>query len=539
MYQVQKDLRTAARDALEQADREAVEAEAKAWRKQALAFWSTAAGGAEEGGKEEKQKKRHRVKVYEWLLSTDKLLQVCTSQGWVQFALPADPVLRGPPSLWPTCTVAVDQGSDGWGALHFLAYKANACVLVLKDMNHRLWNDTWLALQDAGMKPLIVMMMVVINSDHGPWQDAKWMEEAREAAWLYSRQASTECPLFEGFFEGMVGDMKLECRLGEEGLEEEVFNSLGEAVATKVPKVAGSRWFGVIDALEMYLPIWHRRLLLAVYICLQLQVFSGSATKVAATLPGETVPEGQDVQKQTTKYDSPELRALRRSCKNTLHLVAVVLSEDGILQVVRGILCLVHPHREFHTKQSLQCRSCDGCSELYLMMAMGAGMKPLVQMVALINSGRLAEAARLSRAGAWPGNAEHMEADDPAILGENLLLNRLMVLALMLLKARLRSNAWYEKGFPGRFAALYGEPGEAAKLLADMKHAREVDAAMLSQTSSMWQGVCRRSPFRILVVQRATHVVSIAKLMMQCLCMAHVHACSSYGGLGTMLCRVG
>ena len=70
MYQVQKELRTAARDALEQADKEAIAAESKAWRKQALAYWSTAAGRAEEEGKE-KQKKRHRVKTYEWLLSTD------------------------------------------------------------------------------------------------------------------------------------------------------------------------------------------------------------------------------------------------------------------------------------------------------------------------------------------------------------------------------------------------------------------------------------------------------------------------------------
>ena len=506
-YQVQRDLRTAARDALEQADEEAIKAESEAWRKQAIAYWAAAAAAAEGEGKE-KQTKRHRVKAYEWLLSTDKLLQVCTSQGWKQFALPADPVLRGPPSLWPTCSVAIDQGSDGWGALHYLSYKQGVCVLALKDMNHRLWNDMWLSLQDAGLKPLIVMMMVVINSDHGPWQDAKWMEEAREAAWLYSKQASTECPMFQGYFEGMVSDMQLECRLGEAGLEEEVFNTLADAVSTKVPKVAGSRWFGVIDALQAYLPIWHRRLLLAVYICLQLQVFSGSATKVAvAALPGERPAAGQDVEKQTTKYDSPELRALRRSCKNTLHLVAVVLSESGILQMVKGIPCLVRPHREFHTMQSKRCRSCDSCAELYLEMATGAGMQPLFQMVALVNSGRLSEAAGLSRAGAWPADAERMAADDAAILGENLLLSRLMVLALMLLKARLRSNAWYEKGFPGRFPALYGGAVGAAKLLADMKEARELDATMLSQTTSMWQGVCRRSPFRTLVVQKATHTV--------------------------------
>ncbi len=365
-----------------------------------------------------------------------------------------------------------------------------------------------------------------------------WRRPGKQLGCIPSRHPQSAL-LFQGLFEGMVADMQLECRLGEEGLEEEVFNSLGEAVATKVPKVAGSRWFGVIDALQMYLPIWHRRLVLAVYICLQLQVFIGSANKVAATPPGETVAEGEDVQKQTTKHDSPELRAPRRSCKNTLHLVAVVLSEGGILQVVRGILCLAHPHREFHTKQGLQCRSCHGCSELYLMMAMGAGMQPLVLMVALINSDRLAEAAGLSRAGAWPANAEDMTADDPAILGENLLLNRLTVLALMLLKARLRSNAWYEKGFPGRFAALYGDPGEAAKLLADMKHAREVDAAMLSQTSSMWQGVCRRSQFRTLVIQKATHAVSIAQLMMQFLRLAHVRACSSYVGSGSHVVQDG
>jgi len=155
--------------------------------------------------------------------------------------------------------------------------------------------------------------------------------------------------------------------------------------------------------------------------------------------------------------------------------------------------------------QSMQCRSCNGCAELYLKMAMGAGMQPLVQMVALVNSGRLAEAAGLSRAGAWPGNVDSMDADDPAVLDENLLLSRLMALALMLLKARLRSNAWSEKGFPGRFPALYGDPGDAAKLMADMKHAKEVEVAMLSQTSALWRGVCKRSPFRTLVVQKAPH----------------------------------
>ena len=41
----------------------------------------------------------------------------------------------------------------------------------LFDPSHRVWNDAQLALKDAGLMGLCLLLIVVINLDHGPWKD--------------------------------------------------------------------------------------------------------------------------------------------------------------------------------------------------------------------------------------------------------------------------------------------------------------------------------------------------------------------------------
>ena len=500
LSQVQRDVMLEITEALDKADAQAIEAEQAAWRRDATRYWVEAAHGSRL--EHAKRKKRFRVKAYQWLLATEKILQVCTGSGWSQFQVHQDPSQRGPAASWPTCSISLNQGTDGRAAMGYLEWHQNVCALTIKDLSHRLWNDCWLSIRDASLKPVVVLMMVVLNSDHGPWEDAKWHQELKESAELYMASASVECPLFQGLYPGIVQDMGLEARLGEEGLEGEVFSSVPESVRVKTQKVAGTRCFGLGDSLHAFLPCWHRRLLLVTYLCIQLHIFTAAPVS-AVRLGTPKAEEGEDMEKQTTKYESAELRALRRSCRNTMHLVAVVLHEPEIRQLMKGMCCLMGPRRAFQTMQSQASRSCSGVASLLCRMATGAALQPLNDMVGLVRSGALTASMGLYGNGWWPPSMEDLGPGHPEVIAQNILVGRLMIFGLMLLKTRLRSNAWSERGFPGRFAAILGgEPG-AKKVLQDLRHAYEVFAAASSQPLAIWKGACKRSPFMQLVVKKA------------------------------------
>ena len=75
------------------------------------------------------------------------------------------------PASWPIFTIAIDQGTDGWCAAYWLLYLVFACVVVVFDPSHRVWNDCQLALADAHLTGIVALLVVVFNLDHGPWQD--------------------------------------------------------------------------------------------------------------------------------------------------------------------------------------------------------------------------------------------------------------------------------------------------------------------------------------------------------------------------------
>ena len=116
----------------------------------------------------------------------------------------------------------------------------------------------------------------------------------------------------------------------------------------------------------------------------------------------------------------------------------------------------------------------------------------------------MAAAAGLYGNGFWPPYMGDLDPDHPDVTAQNILMGRLMVFALMLLKARLRSNAWSERGFPGRFAAILGSEADAKKVLQDLRHAQDVFTAASEQPTGLWKSVCKRSPFKQMVVRKAT-----------------------------------
>eukprot|EP00959_Pyramimonas_sp_CCMP1952_P347958 7288586-Pyramimonas_sp.AAC.1 len=115
--------------------------------------------------------KQHRGKVWRWLTTTWHHLEVLTGAGWDRFQQPSALDQRRPPLEWPSITLSIDQGGDGWSGAHFLM-SWNANVLLLFDPSHRVWNDCTLAFRDNGLYYWVLIVITVINIDHGPFNSA-------------------------------------------------------------------------------------------------------------------------------------------------------------------------------------------------------------------------------------------------------------------------------------------------------------------------------------------------------------------------------
>ena len=108
-------------------DHSALKAIAEAYVEDAEKFWSDMGGTFDDeasDGEERaasviagrKVKRLHRTKVWKWLLITWRMMKCILNVGWTFFQQPVDVALRQHPLAWPSISVSLDQGSDGWSA---------------------------------------------------------------------------------------------------------------------------------------------------------------------------------------------------------------------------------------------------------------------------------------------------------------------------------------------------------------------------------------------------------------------------------------
>jgi hypothetical protein len=300
------------------------------------------------GGKQQEKgpKTLKRTKVYEWLVATNHMLHVATGAAWLRRKRPAA-VSPEEERCLPSVTLSIDQGSDGWSAAHYLRSEG-VTLLVLPDQSHRVWNDVKNALQESGVFPQILITIVLLNADHGPWQEARWFETLKEGVAEYLKVASPACPVFTSWYPCICEEM------GEQapapGHEREVFDSLAEVFRKKTPKVGLARWFGYVDALEAFLPSWSRRLVVTLYVALQLGLFED---KKATDVLKVSLAEHKGVDEKTSlAADKERMRKLRGACSNTLSFCAMHLSDRSLYRTNLMVAALTAPLRRWHGLQN-------------------------------------------------------------------------------------------------------------------------------------------------------------------------------------------
>lgn len=235
--QVLEDFQNAASEAIETGDTTALQTERQKHKQQAVAFL--------EGSQQAKSEKPlQRQDAFHWLLCAQHILTSMAGTSLDRFIMRCSKNDPWPsePTSWRSLSIALDQGADGWSACNFLANGCQANVTILPDASHRVWNDSLLAMSDAGLSGAMFGFVVLLNLDSGPWESAKFFHQARKASDTYLQVADERCPMFLHYLERILDDRDWKERSCEAGIEELVFEGLGVAFRRKTTRVPMSRW---------------------------------------------------------------------------------------------------------------------------------------------------------------------------------------------------------------------------------------------------------------------------------------------------------
>jgi hypothetical protein len=169
----------------------------QSWQVFAEDFWNNSVESVAKA-----PKKLERTKVWTWLVTTWTMLVIATGRGWDQFIQSGPVDLRAPAISWPSISVAIDQGGDGFSACQFMLFMG-VNLLLLSDTSHRVWNDCQLAIHDCNLWYWCLCVIVMLNYENGPWEGCRWFEELRAGVWQWLRLSTWKDKLWQGAWENI------------------------------------------------------------------------------------------------------------------------------------------------------------------------------------------------------------------------------------------------------------------------------------------------------------------------------------------------
>ena len=510
--QATRDLITAATMAFVLGTEHEKEGAKASWADLASAFWKTS--GQMKDEETPRARKLHRTKVFQWLCAANHMLQVSTGRGFNGWRLHPQ---ASQPLKWPSLTICADQGSDGYSAVHFLLSK-HFNVLPVWDQSHRIWNDTQLGLHDSGLMYYVMATVIVLNADGGPFSTSRWYQSIREAAAEYMRVACSADPIFSGLV-NLIREDKFGSDLGASNdvSDDELFQSLAGDFKTKTKKVSMSRWFGFLDSTEDFLPRWSSRLVISLYLCLQMGLFKNkhSGEILDAIKTAKVKNPEDDIDKATTKNDREEIQRLRKSCANTMSFQCKMLGDSQLRLLNYAIHDVIAPVKEFHGLQNVRNRSGHESLKWWSEMAAGGWKKHVNGVLRKLNCREL-----FTKLGLLKTNVERsvrgMKVEDPLVEADDDFTGKICCLVISVVGRRMRSCADYV-GMPYCFPGLVDEEA-SPKIFQRLKATKEDWDFITSEDGEAnyncvwWKKVKRRSNMHWMKVKQVLALAEQATL---------------------------
>ena len=320
--------------------------------------------------------KRYRVAARRWLLNLDSQIQHSTKwRGLVDFVPstpPAFPWRDADWERWPVLQGSMDQGSDGVCAAQALQYRYNVNFTPHYDGSHANHNDFSEGLNQNGLRPLWLLMLVSVNLPHGPHRnDERWHQLRACMKTHYATSSEATCALYKEMSADMYATIEAAGHdFKGKKPEREVWQYLKqrEFGVNKGRRTDLCRFMDSVRSAKKAIASWpvdeYERTILALESdFLQGTKFNKILTK--GTVLSDAAGDGSTNPKRPTVDE----KVLRGCCQNAVVISVMFLSDDTNRKLVTIAVELSSPLDEFHSWQNKLLRSVDGSVEYAISMA--------------------------------------------------------------------------------------------------------------------------------------------------------------------------
>jgi hypothetical protein len=439
--------------------------------------------------------KRYRAAGKRWLHHVDRQLtfSLGPDQGLSKF-VPC-PSWGKDAKLWPLLTVAMDQGSDGVAAMHWMQRCKRMNVEEVFDFSHNAWNDFKGTVKDCGLWDFFLMFLITVNVVHGPWGEDQRYQAVRDGvADCWKHLTPESCPLFQDYHARILQEHGLSEELGLQTAAQDLWKKLGctkMSFDKKGYKCNLNRYFHAFTEGADLCRNWTSRLFAYTYCALETDIIS--SVGVRKLVFKETPAHLEARQTTSSSIMATEEKALKKSCTNALTMACLFLSDDCRRMVLFCMTVIARPLHKWYQEHSSKCRRAVGNAAWLTGQICGKYMVHLhaILQAALSDSG-------LAEMGFWlPGGPAPVTSlgEDGKVIMEDEAADVAGKFGLNLVANRLTRGLYLLEGWPSKVYKAFASTQQAADTIQQLKHDWECYSRLKAAyyNSYIYIGSCQAS----------------------------------------------
>lgn len=382
----------------------------------------------------------------------------------------------------------LDRGPCSWHMPFWLFSKMRIDGTFWADPNHQIWTSTQLALKESGYWCTFLEISLLCSVKGGPWEGSAFLNVIQEATEEYFTLVDSDADELLRFLEEPLSE---ELGMNQPGIvgSEEGFQRLRALVRSKLlslkkgPKVKLARWFSYFDCADDMEGHWALHLFIMLYIGLRSRwwaslsetpLFKGRQLSAVQQDALEEPPQASSASSttapRTMKACNHELKQLKASCKNQLHVAAHLLCSLGTRSMMKMLNIAAALVRLDFGRMTVAHKSREGGRQWMLSMCAGGGRALLSELFSTVHDPKVPDCMRFSSS-VCGDDRQTAQAD------ELYLCERYLDLVRSLAKQRVLFVGLYEWALPAKLAALASSDQELVKStlewLQDLWHALE------------------------------------------------------------------
>ena len=475
----------------------------------------------EQGRVEWRPKKKHRVSAAAWCCNVDNQLKRSLGlKGFIDFKPAAGSKWRERRHL----ALAIDQGSDGLSAMNYLLF-LGICLTPWMDFSHGANNDINATIKSLGLWPFWLLMLVVLNIDHGPYDDDVRFAQVREG-WNEKKKFlnAKTAVFFREYLPRIVVEMKtVLANLDFDGpVEDALWSVLFEypLLVRKGYKSKVARFMNVRRQLKDLLQTWHLKRCQYEYVAVESGMVSyKNLEKIRAV----GISRNDDPSLSSTSPGMLTLddRLVRNSCSNAVAIAVVMLAEPMHYHLIQIIVKLTQPVDDWHSEQNKTLRSRKGSEKWLVRQHEGDFWTHIRAIVKIMGS-----AASLADVGILQ-DAPHQH-DNNWLLEQDSLADTMGQFGITLIGKRVSRCLWFWQGLPHRnVAGLSTKNGVAANSAKEFRKDHDAFLALKAAApdNAAAQALLNRSVFQHAAVELQLEATCYYCLLLTLFCVCAFFAC--------------